>query len=162
MKLTFAQDRNRRLLLIDDAELIFKNFEGRGDRYNREGERNFAVKITDVETAEKLQNDTNQLGASWNVKIKPPRDEGDMPFMYLPVKVKFTGFGPQVVLITGNRKNELTEDTVHILDTIQIERVDLDVRAYDDQANGKAFRAAYLDKIYVTQKTDRFTDRYDM
>lgn len=162
MEITFVQDRKRRLLQIDDAELIFKNFEGRGDRYNREGERNFAVKIYDVATAEDLQNDMNEMGASWNVKIKPPRDEGDAPFMYLPVKVKFTGFGPQVFLITGNRKIELSEETIGMLDNIQIERVDLDIRAYDDQANGKAFRAAYLDKLYVTQKTDRFTDRYDM
>ena len=32
-------------LVIDNARLIFKNFSGKGDNYNREGDRNFAVII---------------------------------------------------------------------------------------------------------------------
>ena len=41
-----------------------------------------------------------------------------------------------------------------------IERVDLDIRPYDDVINGRPFRAAYLQKMYITQKVDRFADRY--
>ncbi len=168
MKLAFINNgRGQNILGFDDAMLIYKNFEGRGDRYNRdrynrEGERNFGVRIFDEEMFEALKNDVNKYGVGWNVKSKPPRNEGDDPFMFLPVKVKFTARGPKVVLITGDRRNELDEESIACLDNIDMERVDLDVRPYDDEVNGKPFRTAYLDKIYVTQKVDRFVERYDM
>lgn len=160
MHLTFAP---KGILQIDDATLIYKNFTGRGDKFNREGDRNFAVRIFDTEIADALIADTNKYGEGWNVKIKPPREEGDDPFMYLPVKVKFTARGPRVVLIVGDRKVELDEESIACLDDIEIERVDLDIRPYDDQLpSGKAFRSAYVDKLYVTQRMDRFVERYEM
>lgn len=150
------------ILQVDDAKIIFRNFAGRGDKYNREGERNFALLIPDEELAEMLQNDVNRDGASWNVKIKPPREEGDTPFMYLPVKVKFNDRGPAVYLKTGNNINRLSEESVAILDDIDIRSVDMDIRPYDDVINDKPFRAAYLQSIHVVQEIDRFAARYAM
>ena len=156
MHLTFAP---RGILQIDDARIIHRNFAGRGDRYNREGDRNFSVIIEDQEIADAL------IEAGWNVKIKPPRDEDDTPFMFLPVKLKFNDRGPNVYLITGNKKNELTEDTVACLDDIDIESVDLDIRPYDwviqeGKPGEKRGRSAYLQGIHVVQKIDRFAARY--
>lgn len=158
MRVTIAPNG---ILQIDDAMITHKNFEGRGDKYNREGDRNFSVIIDDPAIAEMLQNDTNQQGVGWNVKIKPPREEGDTPFMFLNVKVKFNDRGPNVYLITGNRKNELDEESVGILDDIDIESVDLDIRPYDGEMNGRPFRSAYLQGIHVVQKVDRFAARYE-
>lgn len=157
MELTFAPKSH---LQIDDATLVYKNFSGRGDKFNREGNMNFSVRIFDEEMAEALMNDTNKYGVGWNVKVKPPREEGDDPFMHLPVKIKFTGRGPGVFLISGDKKVELDEESIACLDDIDIERVDLDIRPYDDQVNGKPFRSAYLDKMVVVQKVDRFLERY--
>ena len=84
------------ILQIDNARLIYRNFAGAGSKFNREGDRNFAIIIEDQETANKLA----ELG--WNVKIKPPRDADDEPFMFLPVKVKFNDRGPNVYLISGD------------------------------------------------------------
>ena len=142
------------ILQIDDARIIFKNFEGRGDKFNREGDRNFSLLIEDENTANAL------IKEGWNVKIKPGREEGDDPFMRLPVKVKFTDYGPNVYLVTGNRRNELDEESIGCLDNIEIESVDMDIRPYDWEVNGKTGRTAYLQSMEVVQRIDRFAARY--
>lgn len=153
MRITYAP---RDILQIDDARIIYRNFAGRGDKYNREGDRNFAVVIPDEEMANELTN----LG--WNVKIKPPRDMNGntdpdgIPFMFLPVKVKFNDRGPNVYLKTGNVQNRLDEESVGLLDNIDIVGVDLDIRPYDWSVNGKDGRTAYLQSIRVVQDVDRF------
>lgn len=147
MRITYAP---RDILQIDDARIIYRNFAGRGDKYNREGDRNFAIVIPDEEMANELTN----LG--WNVKIKPPREDGDTPFMFLPVKVKFNDRGPNVYLKTGDVQNKLDEESVGLLDNIDIIGVDLDIRPYDWDVNGKEGRTAYLQSIRVIQDVDRF------
>ena len=151
MHITFAP---RGILQIDDARIIYRNFSGAPSKFNREGERNFSIVIPDEETANTL------VEEGWNVKIRPPRDEGDSPFMHLPVKVKFNDRGPIVYLKTGNAVNKLDEESVDILDNIDIMSVDLDIRPYDWEVNGKTGRTAYLQSINVTQEIDRFADRY--
>lgn len=157
MELTFAP---RNILQIDDARIIFRNFRGEGGKFNKEGDRNFALVIPDEEMAEALQNDTNQYGAGWNVKIKPPREDGDEPFIYLPVKVKFNDRGPIVYLQSGKNRVKLDEESISMLDEIDIASVDLDIRPYDSEINGKPFRAAYLQSMCVTQEIDRFAARF--
>ena len=80
MKLSYGP---RGVIQIDDARIVYRNFRGEGSKFNREGDRNFAVIIPDQDIADEL------IAKGWNVKIKPPRDEDDAPFMYLPVKVKY-------------------------------------------------------------------------
>lgn len=161
MRLKFVAQRNgKNILQVDDARIIFRNFEGRGDKYNREGERNFALLLDDQEIVDALLDDKNDDGVSWNVKIKPPREEGDSPFMYLPVKVKFNGRGPIIWLISGNRRTRLDEENADILDQIDIRSVSMDIRPYDDEVNDKAFRAAYLQLMEVVQEIDRFSARW--
>ena len=171
MEVTFAP---RNVLEINDARIIFRNFRGEGGKFNKEGDRNFALviaggtldngfnrtELTSEEMAEALINDENRFGVGWNVKIKAPREEGDDPFIYLPVKVKFNDRGPSVYLQSGRNRTRLTEDTVSILDDIDILNVDLDIRPYDDEINGKPFRSAYLQSILVRQEIDRFATRF--
>lgn len=150
MNVTFAP---RGILQIDDARIIYRNFSGVGSKFNREGDRNFAVYIPDEDIAEELKE------RGWNVKIKPPREDGDDPFMFLPVKIKFNDRGPSVYLVTGNKKTPLNENTVSCLDDIDILSVDLDIRPYDWEVNDKTGRTAYLQSIWVTQEVDRFASR---
>lgn len=153
MKLTIAP---RDILQIDDAKIIYRNFAGAGSKFNREGDRNFAVVIED----EAIANELTEAG--WNVKIKPPRDEDDTPFMYLPVKVKFNDRGPSVYLKSGPANCvRLDEESVSCLDDIDILSVDLDIRPFDWEVNGKQGRTAYLQSIHVTQEVDRFAERYE-
>lgn len=148
--------KDRNIVEIDDARIIFRNFEGRGDKYNREGDRNFAVVIPNREIADQLVNDVNNYGVGWNVKIREPREEGDDEFIYLPVKVKFTNRGPAVYLETNGVRNQLGEESIALLDSIDISSVSLDIRPYDDEISGKPFRAAYLQSMLVVQNVDRF------
>ena len=149
MNITFAP---RGILQIDDARIIFRNFEGRADKYNREGDRNFALAIPDRQIADDL------IEEGWNIKIKDPRDPDDTPLMFLPVKVRFNDYGPNVYLKTGKVKNKLDEDSVDCLDRIDILSVDLDIRPYDWEHTGRTGRSAYLQSICVTQRVDRFAD----
>ena len=142
------------ILQIDDARIIFKNFEGRGDKFNREGDRNFSLLIEDPDTADALAE------RGWNVKIKPGRDEDEEPFMRLPVKVKFTEYGPNVYLRTGDRVNKLDEESIGCLDNIDIASVSMDIRPYDWEVNGRTGRTAYLQSMEVVQRIDRFAARY--
>lgn len=151
MKITFAP---RGILQIDDARIVYRNFAGAPAKYNREGDRNFAVVIPNQDIADEL------IEAGWNVKIKQPREDGDLPFMYLPVKIKFNDRGPNCYLVSGKARNRLDENTIAMIDDIDILSVDLDIRPYDWDVNGKTGRTAYLQSIQVTQEVDRFAQRY--
>lgn len=142
------------ILRIDDARIIYRNFSGAATKFNREGDRNFSVVIEDEDLANQLIED------GWNVKIRAPRDEDDVPFMHLPVKIKFNNRGPAVYLQSGNARNELDEESIDCLDDLDILTVDLDIRPYDWEMNGKVGRTAYLQGIYVVQEVDRFAERY--
>lgn len=152
MNITFAP---RDILQIDDARIVYRNFSGVGSKFNREGDRNFAVVINDQEVVDAL------LDQGWNVKIKPPRDEDDEPFMFLPVKVKFNDRGPNVYLKSGRNMVKLGEEEVSCLDDMDILGVDMDVRPFDWEVNGKTGRTAYLQSIRVTQDLDRFAAEED-
>lgn len=150
MKIDFV----RGVLQIEDARIIYRNFAGLPSKFNREGDRNFAVIIPSQDICDKLTED------GWNVKIKPPREEDEEPFMYLPVKVKFNNRGPAIYVVSGKKVNRLTEDNVDALDEIDILSVDMDLRPYDWEVNGKTGRSAYLSALQVTQNIDRFGAKY--
>lgn len=151
MKISFGP---KGILQIDEARIIYRNFSGAPSKFNREGDRNFAVVIDDEEIKDAL------IEEGWNVKIKAPREEGDDPFMYLPVKVKFNERGPKVYLKSGKATNRLDEESVDCLDHVDIVSVDMDIRPYDWEVQGKTGRTAYLQSIWVTQEVDRFADRF--
>ena len=154
MHVTFAPKGILQIDDIDGRQIIFKNFEGRGDKFNREGDRNFSLRIDDENTADAL------VKEGWNVRIKEGRDEDEGPFMRLPIKVKFTNYGPNVYLRTGDRVNELNEESIACLDSIEIDSVSMDIRPYDWDVNGRTGRTAYLQSMEVVQRIDRFAARY--
>lgn len=151
MKLEFGP---RGILQMDEARIIFRNFSGLASKFNREGDRNFAVIIPTREMCNAL------LDEGWNVKIRPARDEGEDEFMYLPVKVKFNDKGPRVFLKAGNSITELDEETVGILDDIDIANIDMDIRPYRWTVNNKEGVTAYLQSMEVTQEFDRIGSRH--
>lgn len=151
MELTFAP---KGILQIDDARIIYRNFKGEGSKFNREGDRNFAVIIPTQEMADKL------IEEGWNVKIKPPRDEEEDPFIFLPVKVKFNGNGPHIYVQSGRSLNKMDEETVDQIDDLDISSAYLDIRPYAWEVNGKTGKTAYLQSMKVVQNIDRFAAEF--
>ena len=141
-------------LKIDNARITYKNFSGKKTDFNREGERNFSLIIDSAENADLLKEN------GWNVKIKQPREEGDLPFMYLKVKVSYKFGGPNVYLNSGKVKRILDEETIGSLDGMEIESIDMDLRPSFWTMNGNKGVTPYLDSMWVTQHMDRFAARF--
>lgn len=142
-------------LQIDNARIVYRNFEGRRTEFNDEGRRNFSVVIESAEDAERL------MDLGYNVKIKPPRQEGEPAFMTLKVNVSYRYKEPTVILQSGIAKNRLTEDTVRTLDVIEIEDVCMDISPSKWTTGGNSGLSAYLTSIKVVQKLDRFAEEFN-
>lgn len=141
-------------LQIDDARLTWFNFAG--EKFGKGGKRTFGVRITRQEDADALQD------AGYNLSIKAPREEGELPFMVLKVTIKFNDFGPNVYLESGGNMRKLDEESIGMLDKIRISSASLDISPYDSIVGGKEYRTPYLRSMKVVQFIeDRFAEEYD-
>lgn len=104
-----ANPRVNENLVIENARLLFRNFSGRESKYNRAGQRNFCVYIEDAADAQKLIDD------GWNVRVRPPREDGEEPRYYIQVAVSFENIPPTVYMITKRKKVKLDEESIDTL-----------------------------------------------
>lgn len=146
-------------VLMEGVRIIFRNFEGKEGQYNKAGQRNFGVIIPDRATADAM------AGDDWNIKWLKPRDEDEgeetEETPWLPVEVAYDkGKPPRVVLITERGRTNLDEDTVDMLDWAEITNVDLIVRPYTWEVNGRGGVKAYLQSMYVTIEEDALERKY--
>lgn len=152
MEVSFS---NNGKILMDNVKIKYPNFAGIKKQFNDEGDRNFVVIVEDPEIAEMLRE------RGFNISIKKPNSPDEDPVYQFKVVVSYRYSAPIAYLKTGKKLKELTEETIGILDSVEMERVDLDVRLGKEwTAGGRTGRTAYLDKIVVVQEVDRFLSRY--
>lgn len=141
-------------IIIEDASIFFRNFSGKGSKFNPEGKRNFCVRLDD-DLADRLEKD------GWNVRQLKPREEGDEPIPYMQVAVSYDHIKPNVWLIAGGKKTLLDEESIDSLDYAEIKKVDLTIRPYIWEVNGKTGIKAYTKNMYVTIEEDVLGAKYE-
>ena len=145
---------------LEGVRIGFRNFEGREGKYNREGDRSFAV-FLDMETAQMLAAD------GWNVKFPKPnpgRVDPDEPERdaFIQVAVGFDAYPANVFLITDDKSTRIGEDEIKMLDWAEIENVDLVIRPYEWAVSGNTGIKAYLKSGYFSIIVDKFASKYGL
>lgn len=138
-------------ITIEGARILFRDFSGEKNRYNND--RTFTV-VIEPELAEKLEAD------GWPVKYLEPRNEDEDRTAILRVKVSFGKVSPQVVIISGGVKKDLNENNINILDWAYIDNVDVVIRPYNYDINGKTGVKPYLKSMWVTIREDNLEAKY--
>ena len=140
-------------IVIENAKIQFRNFGGLEGKFNPKGNRNFCV-FLEHESALELEAD------GWNIKWLDPIDVADDRQGYIQVAVAYSNIPPKIVLISGQGKTVLDESTVDMLDWAELDTVDIIIRPYEWEVNGKAGIKAYVKSLYVTIVEDEFANKY--
>lgn len=151
---------NRRVppITIRNAQILFKNFGGRPDKYHPKGgdNRSFCVLIPDPEMAQDMAND------GWNIRMLKPREEEDGPVPYIQVKVTYGDYPPNIYMISGHRKTLLNEETIGELDHCRFVKADVRISPYTyiDRESGEEKLSAYCRDLYATVEVDDLAEEY--
>lgn len=145
-------------IMLEDVRLIWRNFAGEEKQYNAKGKRNFAIPLED-ELAQQL------LEIGWNVKSKTRvNDEGvEETLHHLPVTVKMDGrVKPRLFMVTKSKNSRvlLDEDTVQLLDFAEFDKVDLKLRPFNWDVQGKQGVSAYIKNGFFTLREDELELKY--
>lgn len=150
-------NRVERILEIPNAHIFYRNFSGVEKKYNPAGNRNFCVEIPEDATVDNTPLYQVLLEEGWNVRLMPPRNEGDAPMHYIQVNVSFKNVPPNIWMIAGRRKTRLDEGSVDSLDYAEIKTVDLVINPYNWEP-GRV--KAYLKTMYIEIVQDAFADKW--
>lgn len=141
-------------LVIYDARILFRNFAGKEDVYNREGDRNFCIAL-EPKIAEEMAAD------GWNIKTLKPREEGEEGTPYIQVSVGFKNRPPRLVMINSQGRRDIPQHLCDLFDWADFQQADVIIRPYRwGPINGKSGIKAYLKSLFVILAEDELEKKY--
>lgn len=144
-------------LSVENAVIIWTNFEGRPTNFNPAGGKRTFVLVLDEQIAGELK------AEGWNIKYREPKEDGDDPLIFTEIVVNMEStYPPKVTLYSEFRgrksANPLDSDTIKELDKIDIENVDLIIHPYAHGRSTTTSVKGYARAIYVVQAQDGHFD----
>lgn len=142
---------------LSEVKILYPNFSGKPTKFRKSsGIRDFVAIVPD-DVAIELE----QMGL--NIKyVTKPDDSEFIPYYTLSIAVSYNAeydIRPRVFMVT-DRKLSLDEDTIDILDDVEIVSADIVINQSAWSVNGNKGVKAYLDKIYVVVVEDEFDKKY--
>lgn len=148
-------------ILIEGAEILYRNFTGVEGEYNPPGSRNFCV-VLPPDLEEQLKAD------GWNVRYEKVREDGSGGRPYLPVQIGYKIRPPRVQMISYKStprgrikmRTEVPEKLLGLLDWVDIANADVSVNPSRWNKNGRTGIKAYLKALYLTVADDYLEQKY--
>ena len=154
-----ASDKKQKkdeVLVIPDTRVIFKNFSGKPDDYNRAG----GVRSVNIELDPTL---AKQLKADgWNVRMTKPSERYPVPVYHTSLKINYRSkWPPQVFMVSNGVKNLLDEHTVGSLDFLDIVTVGVEIHPYHWSTDAGKGVKGYVNRMFVVVRHDELSERFD-
>ena len=157
----WVEDANHRTYLsVEHAVLMYKNFEGRPDKFNvKGGKRTFNLVLSNDAAAE-----LKELG--WNVKEKAPRDVDEDWLYTTEIVVNMDSMYPPKLYICTEKKGKkrmilLDADMIKELDTGEFSNIDVVINPYEHDKDARFRYKGYCHKLFATQSVSTdFGDKY--
>lgn len=142
-------------ITIEDARILFKNFEGRESQYNQRGNKNFCVVLDEIMAKQLLED-------GWtSVRQLKPRESEEAGNWVIQVTASYKHKPARIIMITSKGRTELDEETVDLLDELEFKTADLIISPYNwGPIRGEYGVSAYLRKMFVTIEEDYLDLKY--
>ena len=133
-------------VILEDVSIQYRNFSGNNDRFHP-GKQGFSVFLPD-----EVSNELESIG--WHVKHKQSR-YGDQ-INQMDISFSYDHFAPLIKLHAADgTETILNRDTVSLLDNVDIQRADVEIRPYNWDVNGKQGTSAKVHELNVYAKPPR-------
>lgn len=141
-------------LVIENAQIMFRNFAGVERQFNSEGDRNFCV-FLDAGLADKLRKQ------GWNIKQLRSREEDEPPQDYMKVSVNYKkGRPPRIVVVSSRGRTDWGMDEIEMLDYADLKQVDLVINPYNWEVGENTGIKAYLKNGFFTLNENELDLKY--
>lgn len=141
-------------IYVDDARIIWPNFSGRETAYNKEGDRNFCVRLD----SDKLLD--SAMSSGYNVKYRA-EGEDSIPFLKINVVFGDNRYPCQVFMKSRGKVTELKEDTVSLVDSSDILKANVIIQPKPWVINKDRYGiAARLKALYLTVSEDKYAEEF--
>jgi hypothetical protein len=140
-------------ITIEDAQIAFRNFAGKEEKYNNEGDRNFAILL-------RPDDELKMISAGWNVKHLKVREEGDVAQAFIHCSISYKNRPPRIAMVTSRGLTYLGQDEIDMLDWVDIETADVTLNPYTWTVGDKSGVKAYVQSLFIKIAEDYLQEKW--